>query len=141
MPESSDLTAVRTITVTTEDVVTAVEARHNGRPAVLRLTPPFAGRMRARLHLDTTEYDRTPEPVHVDPRDLLAEDAPAYPTAAETEDELRADPDVEYTTERHHDRHTAAVERWREAVRGHVADEVVVDTDSGPHRVAVRTLG
>jgi hypothetical protein len=141
VPESSDPTVVRAIAVTVDDVVTAVEARHNGRPAVLRLTPPFTGRMRARLHLDTTEYERTPEPVHVDPRDLLTEDAPDFPTPAETEDELRADPDVEYTPERHHDRHTAAVDRWREAVRDHVADEVVTDTPDGPHRVAVNTLG
>jgi len=139
--ESSDPAAVRTVTVTTDDVVAAVEARRDGRPAVLRLTPPFTGRMRARLHLDTAGYETTPEPVHVDPRDLLADGAPDYPTPAETEDALRADPDAEYTPERHHERHTAAVERWRERVRDHVADEVVLDTPSGPHRVAIRTLG
>lgn len=132
---------VHTIAVSTDDVVTAVEARRNGRPAVLRLTPPFSGRMRARLHVAATDYDEAPEPVHVDPRDLLAPDAPAYPDPAETEDALRADPEVEYTVDRHRERHVAAVETWRETVRDRLADEVAIETPAGTETLTVRTLG
>lgn len=140
MPESHDPTAVRSIAVTTDDVVAAVEARRNGRRAVLRVTPPFAGRARARLHVESDADDDAPA-LHVDPRALLAESAPDYPEPAETEDAIRADPELEYTRELHHDRHVAAVERWREAVRDHVADEATVETPDGPHRVEVRALG
>jgi hypothetical protein len=138
---SEDPTVVRSVAVTTDDVVAAVEARHDGRPAVLRVTPPFAARMRARIHLDTEPYETTPEPLHVDPTDLLDEDAPARPEPDETEERLRADPDETYTTERHHELHTAAVAAWREAVRDHVVETVTLETPSGPHEVAVRTLG
>lgn len=132
---------VRAITVATDDVVTAVEARRNGRPAVLRLTPPFSGRMHARLHVVGAGYDADPEPVHVDPRDLLAEDAPPYPEPAETEDALRTDPDERYSTERHHERHVEAVERWRDSVRDRLVDETTIETADGPRTVEVRTLG
>lgn len=138
---SDDPTVVRSIAITTDDVVTAVEARRNGRSAVLRVTPPFAARMRARIHLDTEAYETTPEPLHVHPRDLLDEDAPAHPDPDETAERLRADPGEPYTTDRHHELHTAAVEAWRGAVRDHVVETVTLDTPAGPHEVAVRTLG
>lgn len=141
VPASDDPSVVRAITVTTDDVVTAVEARRNGRPAVLRLTPPFSGRMRARLHVDKSGHGTDSKPVHVDPRDLLAEDAPTYPEPAETEDALRADPEERYSTERHRERHVEAVELWRESVRHWLVDETTIETADGPRTVEVRALG
>lgn len=138
---SDDPTVVRTLAVTTDDVVTGVEARRNGRPVVLRVTPPFTARMRARIHLDTGTYETTPEPLHVDPRDLLADSAPAYPDPDETGAELRGDPEESYTTDRHHERHAAAVDEWRETVRDHLVEAVTVETPSGHRRISVRTLG
>ena len=140
MPASDDPSVVHTVTVSTDDVVTAVEARRNGEPAVLRLTPPFSGRMRARLHVARSGYDTDPEPIHLDPRALLTDGAPDYPEAAETEDGLRADPAVEYTRERHRERHVEAVERWREAVRNWIADTVAVDIADSSLTIEVRTL-
>ncbi|WP_336002365.1 hypothetical protein [Halorientalis halophila] len=143
MSGGDDPTAIRSIAVRADDVVTALEAtRRSGQDSVLRVTPPFSGRMRARLHRENaSEYDEDPTPVHVDPRDLVADDAPAYPAPAETEDELRADPDEEYTRERHRERHTEAVGAWRESVADHVVDAVAIEAPSGPHEVDVTVLG
>src|SRR6056297_3579117 len=48
---SDEPSAIRSVAVTRADVVTALESnlRSDGR-TVLRVTPPFSGRMRARLH-------------------------------------------------------------------------------------------
>jgi len=141
--------AVRTLAVTADDVVAAVEARRqHGTRVVLRATPPYSGRMRARLHRPSetaAANSATPgtgsDPVHVDPTALVAPDAPAYPRPADTGDELRADPDVSYTVERHHDRHRAAVAAWREEVREHFVDETTVETPAGDRTVEVVVLG
>jgi hypothetical protein len=142
-PESHDPSVVNAIAVTVEDVVAAVEMnRTSSRTAVLRLTPPFSGRMRARLHVDQGEsYPDNPEPVQIPPGELLADDAPPYPRAADTEDELRADADVEYTVERHRERHAAAVAAWREAVPRAIRDELELETSEGSGQVTVSTLG
>jgi hypothetical protein len=60
--ESADPTVIRTLAVRTDDAVTAVESnrRTGSRPGdgrgrvILRVTPPFHGRMRARLHREGT---------------------------------------------------------------------------------------
>jgi hypothetical protein len=133
---------MRTRASSEEDVVAALGARaQRDEPVVLRATPPFGGRMRARLHVEAGEYEGAPAPLHVEPESLLAEGAPAYPRPADTEDRLRADPDTEYTVERHRDRHTEAVAEWREAVPDHLRDTVTVRTPDGPHEVTVTVLG
>jgi len=140
--ESDDPRRIRALAVTAEDVIAALEAQaQRDRPVVLRATPPFSGRMRARLHVATGEYDESPAPLHVDPEALLDDTAPTYPRPADTEDELRARPDTEYTVERHHDRHEDAVAAWREAVVEHVRDTATVETPDGPHEVTVSLLG
>jgi hypothetical protein len=142
---SEDPTDVRTVVVTAEDVVAAFEATSQAdREAVLRVTPPFSGRMRARLHVsevvpgteaaaEADPDDTGVAPVEMPPEKLLA-DAPPYPHPDDTEDEIRSDRTVEYTRERHRERHEAAVERWRERAREHVVEEVVVDTQRGATR-------
>jgi len=133
----ADLTAIRSVAVTVDDVVTALEAtRRSDRRTVLRITPPFSGRMRARLHRPTD--DDATDAIHLDPSTLVA-DLPPYPDPDETADRLRAA--GEYTTERHHDRHTAAVQRWRAAAREAIVDAVALPTEDGPHRVEVKRLG
>jgi hypothetical protein len=143
--ESTDPGVIRSVAVTDEDVVTAVESQHQrDERVVLRVTPPFSGRMRARLHVpaaETGDTDAATGAVHVDPTALLDVSAPAYPRPAETEDELRSDPDVEYTLERHHERHRRALETWRDQLVDHVADEVTVETGKGTITVGVSVLG
>lgn len=137
----SDPRRIRSLAVHTDDVLTALEARERGRTAaVLRVTPPFAGRMRARLHVEggEGEYDQGESPLHLAPRAFLA-GVPPFPTVDATEDELREA--GEYSVERHRERHAAAVAEWRETVRGRLRDRIDVRTPNGPHRVAVSYLG
>ncbi|QLD84771.1 hypothetical protein HWV23_03250 [Natronomonas halophila] len=139
---SEDPSTVRTIAVTADDVVAALEANERrDAGAVLRVTPPFSGRMRARLHRAGTESDYgTPEPLHIPPAKLVAS-VPSFPSADDTEDDLRSDPEVEYSRSEHRKRHEAAVEAWREAVRERIRDRVTVETPDGPHEIQVTVLG
>ena len=142
---TTDPTVIRSIAVTAQDVVAAVETnRTTDREAVLRITPPFSGRMRARLHVrqeTAPDSGSDADPVHVDPDRLLGPDAPAYPRPAETEDQLRADPDREYSVEAHREYHESAVESWRTALGDAIKAEVALDTGAGNHEVEVRVLG
>lgn len=146
-----DSTAVRSLAVTADDVVSAAEARRTGRPVVLRATPPFHGRMRARLHVTTPDRAESPDDggawtlvdpdaIHVDPWALFDAGTPPYPTPATTEDRLRAS-DRPFSTEAHHEYHATAVAAWRRAVRGHLRDELALSTDDGTRRVRVGRLG
>ena len=76
MPEADDPTVIDTLAITAEDLIAALEANaRRDAGAVLRVTPPFSGRMRARLHLAGAEggYDDTPRPIHIPPQRLLAD--------------------------------------------------------------------
>ena len=142
-PSSTDPTRIATVAVTTDDAVTALEAsRRNGRPVVLRVTPPFAGRMRARLHVAGTEseYDGDADPLHIPPERLVSDDAPAYPEVDATEDELRS-ADEEFSVAKHRDEHVSAVESWRAEIRDSLVDRVAVPVAGGTHDVEVRWLG
>lgn len=139
--KSPDPTVVRSIAVTTAAVVAALETNTTtSRRAVLRLTPPFSGRMRARLHVvHDGEYEGEPQPLHIDPGSLLVEDAPSYPNPDETETELRERGET-YTVESHHEYHAQAVREWRLAIPDAVRDRVTLETDAGPHPVFVKVL-
>lgn len=139
---TADPTRIRSIAVHREDVANALEATlRTDREVALRVTPPFSGRMRARLHAvngsgsggtSGTEL----EAIHVDPRTLV-EDLPTYPEV----DETAADhPDADVETRR--ERHGEAVEMWRERVQESIADSVMIDLDDGTdHEVDVAALG
>lgn len=116
---SLDPHEINSIAVTVSDVVAALEANRSAdRGAVLRITPPFAGRMRARLHVAGGEgtYDGDAEPIHLDPEQLV-DDVPEYPTADGTADPTES-------SESHRRRHTARVEAWRESVRERLREEI-----------------
>ncbi len=140
--ESDDFADVRVLAVTVGDVVAALEANERrDAGAVLRVTPPFSGRMRARLHLDGAEsrYD-DPSPIHVPPEQFV-ETIPPFPDPDETEDDLRADPDVAYSPERHRTYHESVVENWREQVREALVERVTIETLAGQHAVRITPLG
>lgn len=120
---SDDPADVRVLVVRAADVVTALEAnRRREAGAVLRVTPPFSGRMRARLHRAGYEADYgDPEPLHLEP-ELFVADPPAFPHPDDTEDALRAAGD--YSVERHREAHGAAVDEWRETVRASLRESV-----------------
>jgi len=121
-----------------EDLLAAAEADARGGPrTVLRVTPPFSGRMRARLHVVQDGTDD--ETLHVPPAALVDEASPSYPTPDETADELRAADDESYSVERHRDYHEQRVDEWREALLNRVRSSVVFpETD---HEVTVSLLG
>jgi hypothetical protein len=139
---SDDPTTVHSVAVTVEDVLTALEASQRAdRPAVLRVTPPFAGRMRARLHVagGTEVSHEGTRPLHIDPAAFVDPDLPPVPTVDETEDELRRRGD--YSVERHRTFHADRVEAWRERVRANLLDRVSLATTDGEHVVDVNYLG
>jgi hypothetical protein len=141
--QSGDPRDIRSLALTGEDLVAAVEAnRSSGRRVVFRVTPPFSGRMRARLHVPQTDpRAESPRSVHVDPERFLEPDAPSYPRPSDTEDALRADADEEYTVDRHHEYHAAAVDAWRKTLREAVSDRVTIETSTGTTEVEVHVLG
>jgi hypothetical protein len=135
---------IRSIAVHREDVASALEATlRSDREVVLRATPPFSGRMRARLHaIDAGDdggtggsADGAPAPLHVDPRALVA-DAPPYP---EVDDTAAEHPDADLEARR--ERHAEAVEEWRETVRERVAETVEIEVDGETRTVDVTALG
>ncbi|MCH7660894.1 MAG: hypothetical protein IH933_10060 [Euryarchaeota archaeon] len=141
---SSDSRTIRSIAVTAEDAVSAYEAsERSASNPVLRVTPPFAGRMRARLHVPgPNEPSSDPAPILIAPRELFdANRLPPYPEPGDTEARIRADPDLTYSTELHHKRHTERVREWRKAAREGFAEELEIDTLEGTHRVEVKVLG
>ncbi|WP_435360432.1 hypothetical protein [Haloarchaeobius sp. DFWS5] len=142
--ESDDPTDIRSIAVHADDVLTALEATAQGREVVLRITAPFGGRTRARIHLvqraePADDGSGGPGPLHISAQKFVDEAAPAYPHADETEPAAAGE--GEYDVEAHHEAHATVVAEWREAVRGHFVDAVDVDLPSGPHRVDVAILG
>ncbi|WP_050032569.1 hypothetical protein [Halorubrum halophilum] len=148
---SGDPSQIRSVAVHRDDVATALEATlRSDRAVVLRVTPPFSGRMRARLHSLGTSDGATPDddsgeesgpaPIHIDPHDLVS-DVPPYPEVDET---MADNPDADVETRRK--RHTEAVESWRETVRESVVDGVELDVggddgDAEPVEVDVAALG
>lgn len=121
---TSDPSTLRALAISAEDLVAAVEADARGGPStVLRVTPPFSGRMRARLHVVQDDADET---IHVQPTALVDDDAPPYPTPDETADDLRSPDDRDYSVERHREYHERQVEAWRTALLDHVVDTVTL---------------
>jgi hypothetical protein len=140
--ESEDPETIRSLAITAEDVVAAAETnRTSDRTAVLRVIPPFSGRMRARLHVRVHDEPAEPDAIHIPPATLLGESTPDYPRPAATKDELRSDPDTEYTVERHRERHEAAVQEWRDALTDAIVERATIVTEESSTEVTVHVLG
>ena len=131
--ESDDPSVIRSVAVTVDDVVTALEANASAdRGAVLRVTPPFSGRMRARIHVDDGgSYEGDAEPIHLDPT-ALVEAVPPYPTADNADGD-----DIEARRQRHTERLT----EWRSTVRERLRERISIDHPSGTLDVQLHALG
>jgi len=135
---TTDPSAIRSLAISAEDLLAAIEADARGDTrTVLRVTPPFSGRMRARLHVVQGEAE--PETVHIPPDTFLEATAPAYPTPDKTADELRAAETEQYSVERHREYHEQRVGEWRTEL----LDCVVSSTTPAEvgHEVSVSVLG
>jgi len=135
---TTDPSALQSLAISAEDLLAAMEADARAGPAtVLRVTPPFSGRMRARLHVVQTGGDE--ETLHISPRMFLDDDAPSYPTPDETADELRSRADLDYSVDRHREYHEQQVDAWRTALLDHVVESVSVPEVDG--EITVSLLG
>lgn len=136
---TTDLPGLRSVAVSAQDLVAAVEANESGDAwTVLRVTPPFSGRMRARLHVVQAD-DEDDETLHVAPARLVTDAAPPYPTPDDTADELRADDEATYSVERHRTYHERRVDEWRAEILDHVVETVTVPAVD--HELTVSLLG
>lgn len=141
MAESDDPTVIRTIAVTAGDLVAALESRHRSPESdpVLRITPPFSGRMRARLHVPQESAVGEPTPIALEGESLVDDSCPAPPEPDEIEDALRADQTVTYTIDRHRERYETALQEWRETVPDHAVDSA--ELPGSGQTVTVSILG
>ncbi|UTF55143.1 hypothetical protein [Natronosalvus rutilus] len=134
-----DPTIIRSLAVAAEDVVNAfVYTRENPGRAILRATPPFHGRMRARLHVYRVDDSPKTGAVHLEAAALLdAETVAAYPTLEDVEQRVGGEASAGTVREQRAD----ALEAWAERARESIFESVAFETADGPHRVSVRTLG
>lgn len=138
MVGDDDPTAIQSIALSAEDVANAYAyTRENPGAAVLRVTPPFHGRMRARIHVYRRDDTELTGAVHVPPEDVTADDVVAdYPDLEARLEDASSD-----ETDEIRKRHADAVEEWQARVGEAIVDAVAIDTDAGPHRVDVKRLG
>lgn len=129
MPDT-DPSVIDTVVVTAEELVAALEAHEREREqTALRVTAPYSGRMRARLHVVQGDEAGDPSQVLVSPDGLVDADCPPPPNPDDTADAIRADPDADYSVELHRTRHREAMREWRERVVDHAADRVPLGED------------
>ncbi|MDJ1433857.1 hypothetical protein [Halostagnicola sp. A-GB9-2] len=137
----SEPSSIRSLAVAAEDVLdAAIYTRENPGTAVLRATPPFHGRMRARLHVFHDPEARVPDAIHVAPADLLEDEVlEAYPTFGEQLEKTDGtDPD------RVGERRERELKAWRDRAADAICESVTVEEGHGEgrkHRVDVKRLG
>ncbi|WP_226480031.1 hypothetical protein [Natrinema amylolyticum] len=138
--EANDASAIRSIALSPEDAVDAyVYSRENPGDAVLRVTPPFHGRMRARIHVYRVDDTELTGAVHLSPEAVIADDVvEAYPDLESAVADADDDPSE---ADRIREDHTEAVAEWRARARESIVDSVALETDDGPRRVDLKTLG
>lgn len=135
----ADPTRIRSVAIHREDLLATLEATVRDRgQVVLRITPPFAPRERARIHRPLgDEYDDGEPAIHLEPASLIDE-VPPFPTPPRTERELR-EREEPYDVERHHEYHAGRVADWRGTVHGAVRGRTTLPgTD---HEVELKWLG
>lgn len=136
--DTVDPSTIRSIALAPEDAVDAFAyTRENPGEAVLRVTPPFHGRMRARLHVFRTEDTEVTGAIHLSPESVLKEHIVAdYPNLEST---LEAADAAE--TDAVRKEHAAAVEAWQERARESIRERVPLETDAGTQTVDLKLIG
>jgi len=152
---AGDPAVIRSLAVSAEDVVDAfVYTQLNPGYAVLRVTPPFHGRMRARLHVSRDDLPGAETgAIHIQPRQLLESNVvAAYPTlesvdvGGESESELasksesESEPETASGPETIRDTHQKALETWRERALEAIVNSVTFETDDGEKHADVKRM-
>lgn len=143
---SQDPTDIRSLAISSADAVDAfVYGRENPGEAVLRVTPPFHGRMRARLHVYHVDDAPLTGAIHLEPATVLestvVDDYPSLEAVLEGGGVESNEPDEPGDTDAITAQHAAAVEQWRERALSALVESVMLETPDGPHRVDVKSLG
>ena len=133
----SDPSRIRSLAISREDLFDAfVYNRENPTTAVLRVTPPFHGRMRARLHVSneraTTNVWRDPVTgsIHFEPESLLEQEVvDAYPVLEEIYASMDESDRAGETVSDVHEQYDRRLEEWRKSARSRVLDEVKLEGD------------
>ena len=136
MAGDDDPTAIRSLALSPADAADAyVYSQENPGEAVLRATPPFHGRMRARIHVYHVDDTELTGAVHVSPAAVIADAVvAAYPDLESTLDDADA-------VDERRERHAEAVAEWQERACESIVDSVTLETEDGPHEVTVKSLG
>jgi hypothetical protein len=148
--DADNPSAIRSIALSPDDVVDAYAySRENPGEAVLRVTPPFHGRMRARIHVYRVDDTELTGAVHLSPAEIIEDNIVAeYPDLESTRANADADADDDpdeatdsEETDRIRERHAEAVEAWQERAREAIVQAVTLETGDCSHRVELKTLG
>ena len=147
----SDPSRIRSLALSREDVIDAFAYnRENPATAVLRVTPPFHGRMRARLHVsnersaETVWRDGATGSIHIEPKSLLEQDVvDAYPVFEELYASMNKSEGNGGSVSEVHEHYERRLEEWRQVARNRVLDVVVLEGDGTDtlHRIDLKWLG
>ena len=147
----SDPSRIRSLAVSREDVIDAFAYnRENPATAVLRVTPPFHGRMRARIHVSnelsaqTVWRDGATGSIHLEPESLLEQEVvDSYPVFEQVYASMNESESVGESGTDVHEHYERRLKEWRQSARNRVLDEVelVGDGSDTLHRIDLKWLG
>ncbi|RQG86992.1 hypothetical protein EA462_15205 [Natrarchaeobius halalkaliphilus] len=138
---ADDPSVIRSLAISTTDIVDAYAyTQENPGTAVIRVTPPFHGRMRARIHVYRIDDVEHTDAIHVSPADLIEDDVvdsyPGYEDELAREGEGTSPP----KSGGFGNRRAAAVDGWRARARDAIVDTVSLGEDDARHGVVVKAL-
>ena len=138
MAEDDDPTTIRSLALSPGDAASAYAyTQENPGDAVLRVTLPFHGRMRARIHVYQRDDTELTGAIHIPPASVIESDViEDYPRLEATLEEATSAASDEI---RKH--HADAVEEWQARARESILEATTIDTDDGPHLVELKQIG
>ncbi|THE65560.1 hypothetical protein D8Y22_07030 [Salinadaptatus halalkaliphilus] len=128
----TDPSSIRSLAISPADATNAYAyTQENPGDAVLRVTPPFHGRMRARLHVYQIDDTPVTGAVHVDPAAVIDDDVlAAYP---HLQDEGHTNAEDEGHTNAEDEGHTNA-DGDDGTIHADESDDVTADTSTSTER-------
>lgn len=146
MAQNSDAMSeaqIKTIVVSVDDIISAFKRNRRDadeqRTHVLRVSPPFAGEVKATPHVseDHAHYpaDMDPTPIHINPASFVGYESgngPRHqtdipiPTWSESRRQARDDHGDNVSEQTVEEYHEVAMDVWEERIRGNLKEEVLV---------------
>lgn len=144
MVADDDPETIRSVAISPEDAADAYAyTQENPGEAVLRITPPFHGRMRARIHVYRRDDAELTGAVHISPADVIEDEVlAAYPEFDATAgSEPSSESESAGQPAQRRKRHAETVETWQERAREALVDTVSLETAGGSRQVELKPLG